>query len=351
MIWVMPMLACFWMGVRWRNRKGGSGFLRASLLRKASRARTMPNGSRWSPTPAEYLTGTCGPFVRAERSTGARIVADIQKPFASWLDRPLSGITTKEISGWKTAELSRVLRPAANGLPEKRVRPATFRTRSAARSGKSRHSITFRRVAKIRNFRWHDLRHTFATWAVTGGAPLDLVSRSVTPQPYGTGLQSVTEEYACAYRKSSKLGVFSGGRLVPLTWTRVRAKQQSTAAAMLGGDQPGRRIAFTHAEVIAQRTVFSAHASFVWPLSNANDTSICPAGEALDHVPLVCQLLSVQRIPTVRRKDDATRRRMVTAPYVVTHRYFSLLDVFPSWSLCLNSRSPCVPPHPATSRP
>ena len=143
MIWVMPMLACFWMGVRWGNRKGGSGFLRASFLRKASRARTMPNGSRWSPTLAEYLTGTCGPFVRAERSTGARIVADIQKPFASWLDRPLSGITTKEISGWKTAELSRVLRPAANGLPEKRVRPATFRTRSAAGSGKSRHSITF----------------------------------------------------------------------------------------------------------------------------------------------------------------------------------------------------------------
>lgn len=71
MIWVMPMLACFWMGVRWGNRAGGSGFLRAPFLRNASRARMMPNGSRWSPTLGEYLTGTCGPFVRAERSTGA----------------------------------------------------------------------------------------------------------------------------------------------------------------------------------------------------------------------------------------------------------------------------------------
>jgi len=34
-----------------------------------------------------------------------------------------------------------------------------------------------RRAAKIRTFRWHDLRHTFATWAVAGGAPLDVVSR------------------------------------------------------------------------------------------------------------------------------------------------------------------------------
>ncbi|MDR6384965.1 tyrosine-type recombinase/integrase [Paraburkholderia caribensis] len=282
------------------------------------------------PTLGEYLTGTYGPFVRAERSTGARIVADIQKTFASWLDRPLNQITTKEISDWKTAELSRVLRPAVNDQPEQRVKPATMNSKLNKLKGLLSHAVgnivittnpaenvaktdegpervrwlhwdeaqrlhqaldkreaqlwaervnsqatklngTFadlvkpavlfalnsglrrkeqlslhwtdidmygreitvrtsktnrsrvvpindelfavltawraqcfngnvhpllvfpnalggtqreikafdhvRRVAKIRNFRWHDLRHTFATWAVTGGAPLDLVSR------------------------------------------------------------------------------------------------------------------------------------------------------------------------------
>jgi integrase len=282
------------------------------------------------PTLGEYLTDTYGPFVRAERSTGARIVADIEKTFMAWLDRPLNQITTKEISDWKTAELSRVLRPAANGLPEKRVRPATMNSKLnkikglfsyavenivisvnpaenitksdegpervrwlhwdearrlqralderdaqlraeradtqatrpygtfadlvkpavlfalnsglrrkeqlsllwtdidmygreiTVRTSKTKRSrvvpindelfavlaawraqcfsgnvhplLVFpnafggvlrevkvfddiRRVAKIHNFRWHDLRHTFATWAVTGGAPLDVVSR------------------------------------------------------------------------------------------------------------------------------------------------------------------------------
>ncbi|MDR6384244.1 tyrosine-type recombinase/integrase [Paraburkholderia caribensis] len=289
------------------------------------------------PTLGEYLADTYGPFARAERSTGARIVADIEKVFASWLDRPLNQITTKEISDWKTAELSRVLRPAANGLPEKRVRPATMNSKLNKIKGLFSHAVgniviarnpaenvtktdegpervrwlhwdeaqrlhqalderetqlwaererinadprhgsaseihaafadcvkpavlfalnsglrrkeqlsllwtdidlygreitvrtsktkrsrvvpindelfnvltawraqcfngnvhpllvfpnalggvqreikafdDVRRAAKLRNFRWHDLRHTFATWAVTGGAPLDVVSR------------------------------------------------------------------------------------------------------------------------------------------------------------------------------
>jgi integrase len=278
------------------------------------------------PTLGEYLADTYGPFVRAERSTGARIVADIEKTFMSWLNRPLNGFTTKEFSDWKTAELSRVLRPATNGAPEKRVKPATMNSKLnkikglfshavenktistnpaenvtksdegpervrwlhwdeaqrlhqaldarearlwaddtstarqefadhvkpavltalntglrrkeqfslywtdidmygreiTVRTSKTNRSrvvpindelfavltawraqcfsgnvhpllvfpnesggalrevkafVEIRRAAKIQNLRWHDLRHTFATWAVTGGAPLDVVSR------------------------------------------------------------------------------------------------------------------------------------------------------------------------------
>ncbi|MFM0019271.1 tyrosine-type recombinase/integrase [Paraburkholderia azotifigens] len=100
-----------------------------TILAKRDQRAKEADRAKVVPTLGEYLADTYGPFVKAERATGARIIADIQKTFSSWLDRPLDQITIKEISDWKTAELSRVLRPAANGLPEKRVKPATMNSK------------------------------------------------------------------------------------------------------------------------------------------------------------------------------------------------------------------------------
>lgn len=100
----------------------GTDANRTILAKREQRANDAER-AKVVPTLGEYLAETYGPFVSAERSTGARIVADIEKTFVSWLGRPLNQITTKEISDSKPAELSRVLRPAANGLPEQRVWP------------------------------------------------------------------------------------------------------------------------------------------------------------------------------------------------------------------------------------
>ncbi|MEI5998936.1 tyrosine-type recombinase/integrase [Paraburkholderia bengalensis] len=100
------------------------------------------------PTLGEYLTDTYGPFVMAERDTGARIVADIRKTFASWLATPLNRIATQDIAAWKTAELSRVLRPAANGQPEKRVTPATMNSKLNKLKGLLRHAAATKVISE-----------------------------------------------------------------------------------------------------------------------------------------------------------------------------------------------------------
>lgn len=48
-----------------------------------------------------------------------------------------------------------------------------------------------KREAGITDFRWHDLRHTHATWLRQGGAPLEIVARSL-----GHSTIAVTQRYA-----------------------------------------------------------------------------------------------------------------------------------------------------------
>lgn len=54
-----------------------------------------------------------------------------------------------------------------------------------------KHWEAARKAAGITNFRWHDLRHTHATWLRQGGAPLEIVARSL-----GHSTIAVTQRYA-----------------------------------------------------------------------------------------------------------------------------------------------------------
>lgn len=73
-------------------------------------------------------------------------------------------------------------------------------------------------TAQIENFHWHDLRHTHATWLRQGGAPLEIVARSL-----GHATIQVTQRYAHvddqevkdALRKLPSLAVDSGN-VVPI---------------------------------------------------------------------------------------------------------------------------------------
>ena len=74
-------------------------------------------------------------------------------------------------------------------------------------------------AASIEDFRWHDLRHTHATWLRQGGAPLEIVARSL-----GHATIQVTQRYAHvddqevkdALRKLPSLAPGEAGNVVPM---------------------------------------------------------------------------------------------------------------------------------------
>jgi len=118
----------------------------------------------------------------------------------------VSGKTGKRIV-WMSAETRAILERCERGG-----------THVFNRTNWRKHWEAARVAAGIEDFHWHDLRHTHATWLRQGGAPLEIVARSL-----GHSTIQVTQRYAHvddqevkdALRQLPSLAE-AGGNVVPL---------------------------------------------------------------------------------------------------------------------------------------
>ena len=63
--------------------------------------------------------------------------------------------------------------------------------------------------AGVQNFRWHDLRHTFASLLVSGGASLEMIGRLLGHTQIGT-----TQRYAHLIDSPLRAGVNAVGEML-----------------------------------------------------------------------------------------------------------------------------------------
>jgi integrase len=102
------------------------------------------------------------------------------------------------------------------------------------RTNLRKHFIAACAKAGLKDFHFHDLRHTFATWLRQGGAPLEVVSRAL-----GHSSIHVTQKYAHVDDKEVRQATAGIGVLRPSNLVHLRSVRQGRKSQHAGRNQKG----------------------------------------------------------------------------------------------------------------